>query len=252
MKWSRTLTRFRSFPRRTRISRGGISTLRFAGPEALPRVLHGRNETEMRKWTHNSGTQPLSRARRCRVAALLALMMAGLLISVLPAFSQTRAERRREARQARRARVRQAVRRAGFFARLRDLPPKEQERILNNNRRFQSLPPERQERIRENLRHWNQLSPDEKQQVRKREQVYSQLTPEQRRNVRRMSGEWRNLRPLERRRVRSELRRMRGMTTEERQKFLNSPQFRQRFSPEEQNILRGLGGLFPGGNAPDR
>lgn len=208
-------------------------------------MLHGRNKT-VRKWTRNSGTQPLSRARRCRVAAMLAVVLAGLLLSALPAFSQTRAERRREVRQAHRAR------RAGFFARLRELPPQEQERILKNNRRYQSLPPERQERIRENLKHWNQLSPDEKQQVRKREQVYSKFTPEQRRNVRRMSGEWRNLRPAERRRVRMALRRMGGMTLEERQKFLGSPEFRERFSPEEQNILRGLGRLFPGGNAPDR
>jgi Protein of unknown function (DUF3106) len=215
-------------------------------------MLPGRNKTEMRKWTHNSGTQPPNRAGRCHVAALLALVLAGLLLPVFPAFSQTRAERRREVRQARRMRVRQAARRAGFFARLRELPPKEQERILKNNRRFQSLPPERQERIRENLKHWNQLSPDEKQQVRKREQVYSQLTPEQRQNVRQMSGDWRNLRPAERRRVRMALRRMRGMSAEERQKFLDSPEIRERFSPEEQNILRGLGQLFPDADAPDR
>jgi len=43
---------------------------------------------------------------------------------------------------------------------------------------------------------------------------------------------------------------MRGITPEERQKFLESPRFRQRFLPEEQNILRGFGRLFPGGSAP--
>lgn len=40
---------------------------------------------------------------------------------------------------------------------------------------------------------------------------------------------------------------MRSMTPEERQKFLHSSQFRKRFSPEGQNILRGFGRLFHGG-----
>jgi type II secretory pathway pseudopilin PulG len=211
----------------------------------------------MRAWTHNSVTQPPTPARHRRIAAVLAAVLAGLLLPALPAFSQTRAERRREILQAHRMRVRQALRRqaarrAGFFARLRELPPKEQERVLKNDKRFQSLPPARQQQIRENLKHWNQLSADQKEQVRKREEIYSQLTPEQRRNVREMSGEWRNLRPAERLRVRMALRRMRGMTPEERQKFLDSPQFRQRFSSEEQKIVRGLGQLFPDTDAPDR
>lgn len=198
------------------------------------------------------GLLPGGKAGRWRNAVMPALVLGGLLFAALPACSQSRAERRQEIRQARRMRAGQAARRAGFFARLRELPPKEQERILKNNKRFRNLPPERQQRIRENLRRWNQLSPEQKQQVRQRERIYSRLTPEQRQDVREMSREWRNLRPAERREVRLALRRMRGMTPEERQKFLDSPQVLHRFSPEEQNILRGLGGLFPGSNAPDQ
>jgi hypothetical protein len=205
----------------------------------------------------NSGVLPQSLARRCLFAGLLAVVLAGLLFPAPPAFSQTRAERRREIRQARRMRVRQAMRRraarrAGFFARLRDLPHKEQERVLKNDKRFQNLPPARQQQVRENLKHWNQLPAEEKQQVQRRERVYSQLTPEQRQRVRAMSGEWRNLRPAERLRVRLALRRMRDMTPGERQKFLDSTQFRERFSPEEQKIVRGLERLFPGGDAPEQ
>jgi Protein of unknown function (DUF3106) len=219
----------------------------------MKRILQNR--------TDNSGVQPRLLARRWRFAAVLAFAIAGLLLSALPVFSQDspaqmraerRAERRQEIRQARRMRARQAMRRAGFFARLRDLPPEEQERILKNDRRFLQLPAARRQQVRENLKHWNQLSPEQKQQVRRREQIYSQLTPEQRQNVRQMSGEWRNLRPGDRRRVRLALRRMRAMTLEERGKFLDSPQFRQDFSPEEQNILRGLGSLFPGDDGPNR
>ena len=204
----------------------------------------------MRSRSASPGLLPGGKAGRWRNAAISALALGGLLLAALPAFSQGRAERRQEIRQARRMRAGQAARRAGFFARLRELPPKEQEQILKNNKRFRNLPPQRQQRIRENLRRWNQLSPEQKQQVRQRERIYSHLTPEQRQGVREMSGEWRNLRPEERRQVRLALRRMRRMTPEERQRFLDSAQFRQRFSPEEQNILRGLGNLFPGGDPP--
>lgn len=216
----------------------------------VPQAMQDRDRFEMKNRAPKSWKPASTLARRWQVAAMLAVVFAGLLLAALPAYSQTGAERRQEIRQARRIRARQAARRAGFFARLRELPPKEQERILKNNKRFQSLPPERQEQIRENLRHWNKLSPEQKEQVRRRERIYSRLTPEQRRNVRQMSGEWRDLRPAERRRVRMALRRMRGMTPGERQKFLDSPQFHQDFSLEEQNILRGLGRLFPGGDTP--
>jgi len=222
--------------------------------------LPDRNEFEMRDGTRNSATRPQTPMRLLCLRVVLAFMLAVLVVPALPAFAQRpraetrserRAERRQEVRQARRMRIRRAMR-ARFFARLRDLPPKEQERVLKNDRRFQQLPEARRKQIRENLKHWNQLSPKQKQQIRKREQIYSQLTPEQRQNVRRMSGEWRNLRPAERMHVRLALRRMRGMTPEERQKFLDSPEFHQRFSSEEQNILRGLERLFPGGGAPEQ
>ena len=210
----------------------------------------------MRDLMYNA-IHPRAWARRTGIVAVLAALMGGLLIQAIPAVCQTRAERMPEIRQTRRMRARQALRtqpagRKGFFARLRDLPPNEQERVLKNDRRFQSLPPERQQKIRENLQHWNQLSPERKDQVRKREEIYSQLTPEQRQHVREMSAEWRDLRPAERTRVRMALRRMHVMTPEERQEFLASPQFQERFSPEEQKIVRGLGALFPDADAPEQ
>lgn len=42
------------------------------------------------------------------------------------------------------------------------------------------------------------------------------------------------------------------MTPEERQMFLDSPQFQERFSPEEQQMVRGLGELFSDADAPER
>ena len=211
----------------------------------------------MRDPIFNPGTYPPSFVRRCRFVALLAVLLGCLFFPAPPAFAQSRAERRRDIRHSRRMRARQVLRRqsarrAGFFDRLRDLPPKEQERVLKNDRRFRELPPERRQKIRENLLRWNELSPEQKAQVRRREQVYSHFSPQQRQNVREMYGKWRGLGPTERRRVRMALRRMRAMTPEERTQFLDSPQFSRRFSPEEQRIVRGLVRLFPSGDAPDQ
>ncbi|TAM83015.1 MAG: DUF3106 domain-containing protein [Acidobacteria bacterium] len=242
MKWSPTSMRFLSYrrPMRTNV----VHLKYFYNAQAW----HGRPA--------RVGPRP-GWPCHSKVAAMLVVLLGGLLLAALPAFSQTRAERRMEIRQPRRMGARQAQRiqraqPAGFFARLRDLPPKEQERILKNDKRFRGLPSERQQKIRENLDHWNQLSPEQKEQVRRREEIYSQLTPEQRQNVREMSGEWRDLRPAERARVRMVLRRMRGMSPEQREQFLASPQFRESFSPEEQKIVRGLGQLFPDADASGR
>lgn len=211
----------------------------------------------MRDSIHNLIAQPQLPVRRgCRLPLLAALLVC-FLLPAMPAFSQGKESRPREAHPNQAPRFRQEMRQVarrhpGFFERLRDLPPKEQERVLRNNKRFQQLPPERQQRIRENLRRWDQLSPEQKARIRQRERIYSRLSPEDRQRVRNMAGEWRDLRPAERRRVRMALRRMRGMTPEERRRFITSPQFQRRFSPREQNILRGLDRLFPGNRAATR
>ena len=211
----------------------------------------------MKDSVRNSNAQPQAPARRRWSVPLLAALLLCILLPALPAFSQGRGRRPREVSRARNLRYRQELRQEanrhpGFFERLRDLPPKEQERVLRNNKRFQQLSPERQQRIRENLQRWDRLSPQQKAQIRRRERVYSRLSPDERQRVRGMAREWRDLRPAERFRVRMALRRMRGMTPEERRQFIASPQFRRRFSPREQNILRGLDRLFPGDRTPDR
>lgn len=190
--------------------------------------------------------------RRERAVAVVVLL-AGALLAAVPLTAQKAPRvRRLQKMQVRQAMKQERARQPGFFERLRDLPPSEQERILQNDRRFQRLPPERQQKIRENLQRWNQLSPEQKAKLRQRERILAQLTPEQRQHVREMSRQWREMSPAERRNVRIALRLMRNMTPNQRQKFLDSPQFRNHFSPEEQNILRGLGSLFPDATAPDQ
>lgn len=53
---------------------------------------------------------------------------------------------------------------------LRDMPPEEQEKFMQNNERFQSLPPWRQQQIRQNLQKWNSLSLEQQDRIRKTQQ----------------------------------------------------------------------------------
>src|ERR1700691_1077221 len=63
---------------------------------------------------------------------------------------------------------------------VRDMPPEQQERFMQNNERFKSLSPERQQQIRQNLQKWNNLTPEQQAAARQREAVLEQMTPEQR------------------------------------------------------------------------
>ena len=63
---------------------------------------------------------------------------------------------------------------------LREMPPAEQERFLQNNRLFQNLAPERQAQVRKNLENWNQLTPEQRDALRERAEVLERMTPAQR------------------------------------------------------------------------
>lgn len=135
----------------------------------------------------------------------------------------------------------------GFFRRLRELPPEEQERALANDSRFQRLSPARQQMIRERLRQWNALSPEMKERVCEREEVFMSLSPEQRREARGIFPRWRELAPERRQALMQAFRQLRDAPAGQRKQFLASEEVQKRFSPEEREILAGLGYLLPQG-----
>jgi|SRR5579875_1567804 len=132
-----------------------------------------------------------------------------------------------------------------FFRRLRNLPPGEQERILQNDAAFHRLPVWRQQRIRQNLRRWNALSPQQKQVIRQRQRILRSLSPAQRKNLQRIFPQYRRLSPPQRAQVMTAFRRLRNMPPAARRRLLSNPQFQQRFTPQQRHILRGLNRLLP-------
>ncbi|MCL6482046.1 MAG: DUF3106 domain-containing protein [Firmicutes bacterium] len=131
-----------------------------------------------------------------------------------------------------------------WLERLRELPPAQQERFLQNNWRFRNLPPDVQERVRANLRRWNSLSPEEREEIRHRERVWRQLTPEQRQQVREsILPRWQQLTPERRQALLRRLRALRALQERERAHLLASKEFLADLSEAEQSLLLELARL---------
>jgi Protein of unknown function (DUF3106) len=127
---------------------------------------------------------------------------------------------------------------------LRDMPPDEQQRFMENNDQFQRLRPERQDQIRRNLQRWNSLSAEQKQRARNAEAALERMTPEQRQYVRNvLLPKWQTM-PVERRQVLNRrLAMLRDMSPATQESALNDPRFMQGLSPDEQSMLRDLNSL---------
>lgn len=132
-----------------------------------------------------------------------------------------------------------------FFRRLRDLPPEEQDQILQNDAQFHQLSPQRQEQVRQNLRRWNRLTPQQKSMFRQRERIVQSLSPRQRRQLRSVVPNFQRLNPQQRRQVNRAFMRIRNMRPQQRRRFFSSPQFKQRFNPDQRRVLRGWSNLLP-------
>ncbi len=128
----------------------------------------------------------------------------------------------------------------GFFPLLRELPPAEQERVMANDGRFQRLPPERQAMIRERLRQWNQLPPEQKELIRQRQEILQSLSPAQQQELRTIFPHYRFLTTDRRQEVMQAFRRLRDMPPAERESFLSSPEVREKFNPQERELLERL------------
>ena len=135
----------------------------------------------------------------------------------------------------------------GWVQQLRQMPPADQEKFLNNNERFRSLPPQQQAQIRQRLKVWNNLTPAQRQTLLERERVLAQMTPEQRRYVQQtLLPEWQNLAPARRQVVLGKLRDLRDLSDSDRAAKLNDESFVNGLSPDERQMLRDLSNLRVG------
>jgi hypothetical protein len=138
-----------------------------------------------------------------------------------------------------------------WVQRLKDMPPDQRERFLQNNQRFQSLPPEQQQRIRQNLQNYDRLTPEQKHEIEERGKIWNQMTPEQREHAKNdLLPKWQSM-PVERRQmINRRLRVLHDMSPEDREAAMNDPRFMRGLTPDEQSMLRELNGLRNPAAAP--
>jgi Protein of unknown function (DUF3106) len=118
--------------------------------------------------------------------------------------------------------------------RLEQMSPEERRRALAQ------LPPARRKLIEQRLNRYESLSPAQREQLRRQYDRFRQLSPEKQEAARQLFRKFNNL-PVERRRtLRQEARRLNWMNESERQARVNSPDFRTRYSPEEQRMVQDL------------
>jgi len=84
------------------------------------------------------------------------------------------------------------------------------------------------------------LPPDRRQQVEKQLDRLDQLTPEQRQELNRRFETLQTFPPGRQRAVRQELQDLRRMSLADRRARLHSAEFNEQFSPEEQDLIRGV------------
>jgi hypothetical protein len=131
--------------------------------------------------------------------------------------------------------------RAGDWLRqYKNVPVDQQERALTNDPSFQKLPADRQEKLRERLRQFNALPPEKQDRLLDRMEKFETLPQEKRQRLRGIQERLRQLPDDRQQKVRHAFHQLKGMSAEQRQSYLGSDRFQSLFTPEEQEILRGL------------
>ncbi len=122
---------------------------------------------------------------------------------------------------------------------LERMTPEQQERFLN------SLPPARRAEAQRQLGKWKELSPEDRRRAIGSLQEFRELPPERQRRIRVLFAQF-NRAPEERRPLmRGELQQLRQMNADDSRARINSDEFRNKFTPAEQQLLSDLSAALP-------
>jgi hypothetical protein len=64
-----------------------------------------------------------------------------------------------------------------------DLPPEDQERIIQNYRRYKQLPQNQRKKLQNRYKKWQQMSPEERQELRKTYEKFKRMPSHKRRSL---------------------------------------------------------------------
>ncbi len=127
-----------------------------------------------------------------------------------------------------------------WLGQYRNMPPAQQERALESDPQFRRLPPQRQQQLRQRLQHFNSLPPQQQQRILNRMDTWEHLTPQQKQTARGLYQQMQKLPPGRRDMVENAIRDLRELPPDQRQQMLDSPRYRNMFTPQERNMLDGI------------
>ena len=125
----------------------------------------------------------------------------------------------------------------------KDLPPDQQEKLLENDPGFKHLTPQRQAELKERLRKFNNLPLKQRADAIRRMQYWDRLSPAQRKLVKDAHQQIQTLPVPRRLEVHKALRKLVQMSPDQRQQTFDSADFKNTFSDQEQAILKNLAGI---------
>ncbi len=140
-------------------------------------------------------------------------------------------------------RNRQAHHAGEWLRKYRDLPPGQQEKALESDPDFQRLPPARQEALRRRLERFNSLPPKMQQRILDRMETWEHLTPAQKQDARGLFQQFQSLPPERRSMIRGAILELRRLPPDQRQQMIDSDRYKNQFTPQERNLLRGVSEL---------
>jgi len=134
---------------------------------------------------------------------------------------------------------------------MRDLSPRQRDRVLQNSKAFQNLSPEKQNKIRQQFSQWDHLTPQQQASLRENENTWRKLTPEQQQHIKNdVLPKWQQM-PWERQQVmKQKLGVLQNMPEPARNQRLNDPNFTKGMTDDEKSMLHDLSHTHVGG-APE-
>ena len=121
----------------------------------------------------------------------------------------------------------------------KNLTPQQKEKALESDPNFQKLPSDRQTKLRERLQQFNSLPEDKQQRILQRMETWEHMTPEQHRQARAIFDRLRDLPDGRRNALRDQVRALTTMTPDQRQRYMNSDQYRRNYTDDERDLIQG-------------
>jgi hypothetical protein len=117
--------------------------------------------------------------------------------------------------------------------------PKQRERMLER------MDPDRRKQFVEKLNKFNSLPREEQQLRREQYERLSKLPPDQQQFVRRDMNRFEKLPPARQQAVQQEFQKLRKMSESERTAYFDTPDFKDKFYPAEQEMIQNLSKVMP-------